>query len=486
MPFLQAGQLARQTPTARPDDPLGLVAENLRESYYDAIPVIDRGWIEEDEDGRVSVSPGGQPRVLGIVDERDLSRAAMPVFQPDVQPARVLAATIPFAANCAATDAASTNGHTDNGQASNGLGANGHMPAPSADGLALNGLAAPYPVNQATTELAAEAAEQAVPRAVTQMTAREVMRDSGFVPAAFSLHNALLTLDRYDCSALPVMDGDGRYRGMISRADVVAALGQQVRPPVVGGMATPLGVWLTTGNLSAGAPLLGLFLSGVVLACCYMFSHLVLLVGLSALNPQWGAFYASGRLASNAGVPLALSLLVTLAQYGVFFGAMRLLPMSGIHAAEHQTVWAIERGLPLTPEIVGKMPRAHPRCGTNLVALLGLIAITFEHLPLADPAVAPDLALLSLVFIFFFWRNFGTVIQVRFTTRPATRKQLESGIRAGQMLLEKYQQQPHVMSSFGSRLLHSGLAPAAAGMMLTTTVLWWLYDLLLPRLLVLR
>ncbi len=467
MPFLQAGQLARQTPTARPDDPLGLVAENLRESYYDAIPVIDRGWIEADEEGRIA--PGAQPRVLGIVDERDLSRAAMPVFQPDVQPARVFAAT-----NGTAPDGASVGSPTDNGQTFNGLSANGHAPAEVAGSRALNGLAA--------TELAAE---QSAPRAVTQMTAREVMRDSGFVPAAFSLHNALLTLDRYDCSALPVIDGEGRYRGMISRADVVAALGQQVRPPVVGGMATPLGVWLTTGNLSAGAPLLGLFLSGVVLACCYMFSHLALLIGLSALNPQWAVLQASGRLAANAGVPLTLNLLVALAQYGIFFAAMRLLPMSGIHAAEHQTVWAIERGLPLTPEIVGEMPRAHPRCGTNLVALLGLILITFQHLPLADPRFAPDLALLTLIFIFFFWRSFGTAIQILFTTRPATRKQLESGIRAGEALLEKYQQQPHIMGSFSSRLLHSGLAPAAAGMMLTTTVLWWLYDMLLPRLLVL-
>lgn len=460
MPFLQAGQLARQTPTARPDDPLGLVAENLRESSYGAIPVIDRGWIEEDEDGRVVVSPGGQPRVLGIVDERDLSRAVMPVFQPDVQPARVLTSTNVGMTNGAVADVeqnAFPGSHLNNG----------HAPADAANGHALNDFS--------TTELASA---PTMPRAVSQMTAREVMRDSGFVPAAFSLHNALLTLDRYDCSALPVIDGAGRYRGMISRADVVAALGHQVRPPVVGGMATPLGVWLTTGNLSAGASLLGLFLSGLVLGCCFMFSHLVLLVGLSALNPQWGMFYASGRLAAGAGVPLTLSLLVTLAQYGVFFAAMRLLPMSGIHAAEHQTVWAIERGLPLTPEIVGKMPRAHPRCGTNLVALLALVLITFEHLPLTDP----DMALLALVFIFFFWRSFGTAIQIWFTTRPATRKQLESGIRAGEMLLEKYQQQPHVMGSFGSRLLHSGLAPAAAGMVLATTTLGWLYDLIATRL----
>jgi CBS domain-containing protein len=92
------------------------------------------------------------------------------------------------------------------------------------------------------------------------LIARDVMRrDGAFVPAAFSLENTLLTLDRYDANALPVIDAIEGFRGMVSRADVVAALGGQVRPPVVGGMATPLGVWLTTGTVNGGAPNLACF-----------------------------------------------------------------------------------------------------------------------------------------------------------------------------------------------------------------------------------
>ena len=48
---------------------------------------------------------------------------------------------------------------------------------------------------------------------ITQLTARDVMRsDFGIVPALFSLQNALITLDRYDCAALPVIEPDGGFR----------------------------------------------------------------------------------------------------------------------------------------------------------------------------------------------------------------------------------------------------------------------------------
>src|SRR4028118_1066792 len=71
MSFVRAGQLARETPYARPDDSLGLVAENLRESNYGTIPVFDSIEVE--------------PRrlrseiLLGVVDERDLSRLLTPI-----------------------------------------------------------------------------------------------------------------------------------------------------------------------------------------------------------------------------------------------------------------------------------------------------------------------------------------------------------------------------------------------------------------------
>jgi hypothetical protein len=169
-------------------------------------------------------------------------------------------------------------------------------------------------------------------------------------------------------------------------------------------------------------------------------------------------FY-SGRLGSASDATGLFNLAATIGEYGLFVLMMRLTPLSGYHAAEHQTVWAIERGLPLTPENVARMPRAHPRCGTNLLALGGLIQIAFQHLPTFDGGTI----MITLLFIYLLWRSFGEMLQNYFTTKPATPRQLQSGIAAGRALLEKYQDQPHVMAPFGARLLRSGMLYSALG-----------------------
>jgi CBS domain-containing protein len=431
MPFTIAGQLAQAAPMAQPEDALGLVADNLRHSRYGAIAVLDR-VLPQDGDGNISASV--PTRVLGLIEERDLSVAALPVLATKPRVAAVFPSEAPHVAN-------------DGGFGNGTVALNGH------------GAAASTLQHEATD--------------VAQITARQVMRtDFGIVPAIFSLQNALLTLDRYNATALPVIDGDGSYRGMISRADVVAALGASIRPPVVGGMATPLGVWLTDGRLQGGAPPLGLFLSGLVLAACLMVSQLVMLFGLSVLNTQWGAQFASGRIGAMADGGSTFNLLVTAVQGVIFLGALRLTPMAGIHAAEHQTVWAMERGLALTPENVGQMPRAHPRCGTNLMALGGLMQIMLQH----APSFSGSTVLMVLLLTFLFWRQFGTFLQERFTTRPATRKQLESGIKAGREIMEKYQAQPHALPPLTLRLFNSGILLSGAGMVLGITLCEVLFD----------
>ena len=420
MPFVSAGQLARPAPTASPDDALGLVADNLRHSHYGAIAVVDKLLLH---DGEGNVSSSAAAHVLGIIEEHDLSAAALPI----------LAAVAPRAVAVLPGEAST--------------------PSFAKKSAALNG----HP----TTHSSNGNAPQISPVSVAQITAREVMRrDFGIVPAAFSLQNSLLTLDRYNATALPVIDGDGTYRGMISRADVVAALGASIRPPVVGGMATPLGVWLTDGRIQAGAPPLGLFLSGLVLAACFAFAHLVLLLGLATINSNWAAMFHSGRLGALADGGNGFNLLVTAVQGVLFLSALRLTPMAGIHAAEHQTVWAIERGLDLTPENVAQMPRAHPRCGTNLMALAGLMTISLQHLP----SYGSMSITLVLLFTFLFWRRFGTFMQEVFTTRTATRNQLESGIKAGREIMEKYQAQPMALPPLRLRLLNSGIIWSVAGM----------------------
>lgn len=428
MPFTRAGQLARSTIAARTSDSIGLVAENLRSSPYGVLPVLDRLTLGENDPGERNA------RVLGLISQKDLSRATAPVLAARPEP---VAAGAPIAA-LYAEEIFGTNGHTANGHAENGH--NGY--ANGTNGAALM---------ESVAQTAGDIMESDVP----------------YIPAAFSLQNALLTLDRYDISALPVFDDARNYLGMVSRADLVAGMHQSVRPPLVGGMATPLGVFLTDGRFSGGAPALGLFLTGLILSLGLMLSTALIVAGAWMIRPEWGAMAYSGRLGAALDPTSVFNATIALMQGFLFLTFFRLIPLSGVHAAEHQTVWALERGLPLTVENVRQMPRAHPRCGTNLVALGGLLTIGIQHLP----EITPNWILVVFIAAFFGWRSLGTALQNHFMTRPATDAQIESGIRAANEVMEKYQAQPFAAPPLPLRLLNNGMIWSAAGMMLGLFVL---------------
>ena len=412
MPFSLAGQLAQRAPVVQADAPLGLVAENLRASSGGVVAVLDRVTPDASRESERNA------RLVGIVTQDELALASNRVFTPQreaVAPQR---------------EAVALNGHSPlTPLEANG---NGHAPLVQASPL----------------------------ETLQDLRARDVMRgEVPFVPAQFSLANALLTFDRAGLGALPVLDESNRYLGMITRADVLSALTGYVRPPVVGGMATPLGVWLTDGVLTGGAPALGLFLSGLSIAAFYAVAQIAVYFVARALNPDWGALALSGRLGFAYEGGNLLNTAFFFLHSLVFLLMFRLTPIAGVHAAEHQTVHALERGLPLTVENVRKMPRAHPRCGTNLMAIAGLVVVGVTHLP----ALSPDWVLGVLLFTFLAWRSFGDVLQVFFTTRPASDKQLESGIKAANELMRAYQAQPFAISRSPLKILNRGMMWAAVG-----------------------
>ncbi len=403
MPFSLAGQLAQRAPVVQADAPLGLVAENLRASSGGVVAVLDRVTPDASREGERN------SRIVGIVTQDELALASNRAF-------------------ALSREAVALNGHS--GEAL--VQSNGHAPA----------------------------APESPLETLQDLRARDVMRvEVPFVPAQFSLANALLTFDRAGLGALPVLDESNRYLGMITRADVLSALTGYVRPPVVGGMATPLGVWLTDGVLTGGAPAFGLFLSGLSIAAFYAVAQIAVYFIARSLDPAWGALALSGRLGFAYEGGNLLNTAFFFVHALVFLLMFRLTPIAGVHAAEHQTVHALERGLPLTVENVRKMPRAHPRCGTNLMAIAGLIVVGVTHLP----SLGPDWVLLLLLFTFLAWRSFGDALQVFFTTRPASNKQIESGIKAANELMRAYQAQPFAISRSPLKILNRGMMWAAVG-----------------------
>lgn len=279
-------------------------------------------------------------------------------------------------------------------------------------------------------------------------------------------------------AALPVVQAEGRYLGMLSRAELAGAMHAGLRPPRLGGMATPLGVYLTTGNQRAGAGDLGLFLTGVVMFLLLSLAHWGVYALLSIVDVAAGMHFAESYLSPYLAQIRNQQHLIgwfSLAQLVAFLLLMRASPLTGTHAAEHQVVHAIEHGQELTLAAVNHMPRAHRRCGTNLA----VAAMFFFGLSEVNWIVAVVGALAG-------WRFFGMWLQTLFTTKKPSPKQLANGLQVGQAILRTYEQNPSQRQPRWLRIRNYGFLQVLAGMMVAyglALAFWQAFDWAVPRLL---
>jgi hypothetical protein len=265
--------------------------------------------------------------------------------------------------------------------------------------------------------------------------------------------------------AIAVAATDGRYLGLLLPRDLLAAMaGEPVVPPIAG-LATPLGVYLTTGALRAGASDLALAATGAVLM-------VLNLVAMGLGSPAARALQPALVLVPPRLIPPAetVAMGVVIIQFVLFLVLFRLSPLTGIHAAEHMVVRAIEEGEDLVPEKVRRMPRVHPRCGTNLMALVVLVGGGVYWLSRDGPwssgvdgvALVPPVVLL-VVLVALTWRRLGAGLQRWITTKRPSDRQLARAIAAGEELLAKVQARPSAGAGPLRRIWHTGFVQVAAG-----------------------
>lgn len=241
---------------------------------------------------------------------------------------------------------------------------------------------------------------------------------------------------------LVVVDADQRVVGLIEPSTFWEVLPEPERPPLVGGMATPFGVYLTNGSVGGGKKGIHLVLTGVLLFTFFLSGKIL-------------SLFLESRLPSSSSWNLAIEILPTLLLLMTF----RLLPIAGYHAAEHMVVHALEEGEELTPEVVKRMSRVHPRCGTNLAVGLTMF-MTIWQLPWAVEEIRLVTALLTTL---FFWRVIGSFVQKWITTRTPNDKQIQSGIDAANQLLEAFAVAPHRQPNPFQRIFKSGMLHVMLG-----------------------
>ncbi|MEQ1821405.1 MAG: DUF1385 domain-containing protein [Fimbriimonadaceae bacterium] len=242
---------------------------------------------------------------------------------------------------------------------------------------------------------------------------------------------------------LVVLSEDQVPIGLISASDLFPRQINRPVPAIIGGMATPFGVYLTNGSVTGGVSRWALVGTGAVMSLLFM---IALIVGdsLILLLPETPLVLAVGPW-----LPIPL--------FCLFF---KLIPLTGIHAAEHQVVHALERNERLVPEVVRRMPRVHPRCGTNIAVGFSIFYTLYNWQWVPEDNVRFLLSLLVTAVVF---RPVGGLVQLLVTTKKPTEKQIASGIKAGNDLLENYAKNRRTSASPLERILNMGILQVMLG-----------------------
>src|SRR5215204_6942492 len=145
-----------------------------------------------------------------------------------------------------------------------------------------------------------------------------------------------------------------------------------------------------------------------------------------------GAGALGGGFAFFAAFPILPILLL-------FFAAMKFTPIGRYHGAEHKAVAAYEKYGEVTLQNATNSSRIHPRCGTNILLYIMLVA-------LIDPLVAWwGYSIVQFILISEAWFIFGMTrpsiavgnfLQRYFTTTEPRRSQLEVAVESLNRLLQ--------------------------------------------------
>lgn len=282
-------------------------------------------------------------------------------------------------------------------------------------------------------------------------------KDVWTVETHTNIESILGNISQMHTRVIPVVDKDNIYTGLcVTRTELINYLTRRIKPRTLGGLATPLGVYITDGKHQAGAKNSGLVLTGAVFGV--MFYLIDVATRLFLTTPKMPAF------------------VLIMIQFGLFLLALRLTPLVKIHAAEHQTINAIEKGLPLNPETVQMQPRTHRRCGTNIMVLILsiqlLLLIIYEVPFFSNPVLQFVFILSGFMFIFSSWKQAGMWLQQHFTTAKAGEKEIQSGIKAGLEILENYKIDTKPQApKFYQKLWNMGLVQILLGFVVSMNIL---------------
>ncbi|MEA3400789.1 MAG: DUF1385 domain-containing protein [Armatimonadota bacterium] len=249
-----------------------------------------------------------------------------------------------------------------------------------------------------------------------------------------------------------------------------------VGPPRISGTAMPGGVFMSVGtDRTAGDT--WLLLTGLSIAALGSGAMVLTYVVSWLLEQAWSLpltpmllMVPTSRLEAETApwLQIVINLLMILS----FLVLMRISPLSGYHAAEHKVISAIEHFGEPTMDGARQMPRAHRRCGSNLLA--GLLPLLLFAQPLwsIDPVAGAAVIILGWGLRF----HTGYLIQATFATKEPTDRQLRAGLEAGRKILRLWRERQGQPVAPLVSIWRRGLIQMFVGMMAGLSLANWIYS----------
>ncbi len=264
---------------------------------------------------------------------------------------------------------------------------------------------------------------------------------------------------------IPIVEPSGKYSGFcVSRAKLGDLIAGTLRPPKLGGLATPLGVYITSGYHIAGSKLPGLIATGVLFGLFMTLVEALYPLAAVALITAFPPLSTYGNEGLWGGIQNRYFLMDLLI-------GIRFTPISRLHVAEHMTINAIESGSEINLDKVRDFPKEHIRCGTNLMVIFLGIQIGALSLHAMQSTLSITGEMLYIVFwivlIKVFGKPVGIWLQKHFTTTVPNDAQLESGLKAGREIIQKFKDDPHPKPSVWQRVWGMGFLQVLSAYALT-------------------
>ncbi len=250
----------------------------------------------------------------------------------------------------------------------------------------------------------------------------------------------------------------------------------RLRAPRISGTAMPHGVFLSTGTAGSASGF-SLLLTGFAIVSLGLLAmvptYLVVWLADQGLHRSLAAMMLQVGQPADPMVASLCRIGINLVGFFAFLSLLRLSPLAGYHAAEHMTVHAIEDfGVYGWEAHVRDMPRAHLRCGSNLLA--GFLPALLIGGPLlaSSPLLVPPLAVAG----WMLRHRLGFFLQNTFTTKPPSEHQLAKGMEAGRIVLARWLKAPAPRLSVAQRIWRRGLPQMVVGVILAVQLLGYVSD----------